>query len=58
MGEKFTPRDAVGRSSVVVSGVPGDEFKVKTEWVREGAVCVNFSTEKVGKGFHEVGTQG
>lgn len=47
MGENFTLRDALGRSSVVVSGVPGEGFKVKTEWIREGAVCVNFSTEKV-----------
>ena len=47
MGEDFTLKDALGRSSVVISGVPGEKFKVKTEEVKEGAVCVNFSTEKV-----------
>lgn len=46
MGDGFTLRDALRASSVVVSGVPGEAFKIRTEWVREGAVCVNFSTEK------------
>ena len=34
-------------SEVVISGVPGDSFKVPTDLVREGAVCINFSSEKV-----------
>lgn len=34
-------------SDVVISGVPGDKFKVPTRLVREGAVCINFSSEKV-----------
>lgn len=34
-------------SEVVISGVPGDTYKVPTELVREGAVCINFSSEKV-----------
>lgn len=34
-------------SEVVVSGVPGEGFKVPTGLVREGAVCVNFSSDKV-----------
>ena len=34
-------------SEVVISGVPGDNFKVPTNLVREGAVCINFSSGKV-----------
>jgi methylenetetrahydrofolate dehydrogenase (NAD+) len=31
---------------VVISGVPGEKFKVPTELIRDGAVCVNFSSER------------
>lgn len=34
-------------SEVVISGVPGEVFKVPTNMIREGAVCINFSSEKV-----------
>ena len=34
-------------SDVVISGVPGRSFKIPTEKLKEGAVCINFSTEKV-----------
>lgn len=34
-------------SDVVISGVPGEQFKVPTDQIREGAVCINFSSEKV-----------
>ena len=34
-------------SDVVISGVPGDAFKVPTNLIREGAVCIDFSSEKV-----------
>ena len=34
-------------SDVVISGVPGESFKVPTILLREGAVCINFSSEKV-----------
>ena len=34
-------------SEVVISGVPGTEYKVPTELLREGAVCINFSSDKV-----------
>jgi methylenetetrahydrofolate dehydrogenase (NAD+) len=33
-------------SDVVISGVPGDQFKVPVELVRDGAVCINFSSDK------------
>lgn len=34
-------------SDVVISGVPGEEFKFPVELLRDGAVCINFSSEKV-----------
>ncbi|KAK4635188.1 Methylenetetrahydrofolate dehydrogenase [NAD(+)] [Fulvia fulva] len=44
--EGWTLKDCLAISEVVISGVPGDKFKVPTEVVREGAVCINFSSEK------------
>ena len=38
--------DCLRLSDVVISGVPGDSFKIPTKSLREGAVCINFSTEK------------
>ena len=39
-------RDCLPLSDVVISGVPDDKFKVPTELMRDGAVCINFSSEK------------
>ena len=39
--------DCVPHSDVVICGVPGDAFMLPTKLIREGAVCINFSTEKV-----------
>ncbi|KAF2674220.1 NAD(P)-binding protein [Microthyrium microscopicum] len=33
-------------SDVVISGVPGDKYKVPVKLLRNGAVCINFSSEK------------
>ncbi|KAI7099564.1 methylenetetrahydrofolate dehydrogenase, partial [Hortaea werneckii] len=33
-------------SDVVISGVPGESYKVPTSLIREGAACINFSSEK------------
>ena len=38
--------DVLPLSDVVISGVPGEGFSVPVERLREGAVCVNFSSEK------------
>ncbi len=43
--------DCVPISDFVISGVPGESFKLPSKLLRKGAVCVNFSTEKVGKTF-------
>ncbi|KAJ5290991.1 methylenetetrahydrofolate dehydrogenase [Penicillium angulare] len=39
-------KDVVPLCDVVISGVPGDKYKFDTSLLREGAVCVNFSSEK------------
>jgi methylenetetrahydrofolate dehydrogenase (NAD+) len=45
--EGKTMNDVVPLCDVVISGVPGEKFKFDTSLLREGAVCVNFSSEKV-----------
>ena len=37
-------KDVLPLSDVVIGGVPTEGFKVPTELLREGAVCINFST--------------
>ncbi|KAB8238511.1 hypothetical protein ETB97_001089 [Aspergillus alliaceus] len=44
--EGKTLKDVVPLCDVVISGVPGDKYKFDTSLLREGAVCVNFSSEK------------
>lgn len=44
--EGFTIRDCLPVSDVVISGVPGDKYKIDLDLVRDGAVCINFSSEK------------
>jgi len=36
----------LGMSDVVISGVPGKNYKVDPKLIRDGAVCINFSSEK------------
>ncbi|KAI9717866.1 MAG: hypothetical protein M1812_004393 [Candelaria pacifica] len=38
--------DCVPLSDVVISGVPGENFQFPIHLLREGAVCINFSTNK------------
>ena len=45
--EGWTLNDCLPISEVVISGVPGNGFKVPTEQIRDGAVCINCSSEKV-----------
>ena len=45
--EDWSLKDCIPVSDIVISGVPGESFKFPTELLREGAVCINFSTEKV-----------
>lgn len=43
----WTLENCLPLSDVVISGVPTEKFKVPMELVRDGAVCINFSSEKV-----------
>jgi methylenetetrahydrofolate dehydrogenase (NAD+) len=45
----WTIKDCLPISDVVISGVPGEKFKVPVKLIRDGAVCINFSSEKVGR---------
>lgn len=45
--EGWTLEDALPHCDVVISGVPGDSFKVDNKLLRQGAVCINFSSQKV-----------
>lgn len=45
--EGWTLKDAAPHCDVVISGVPGDSYKVDTNLLRPGAVCINFSSQKV-----------
>jgi len=38
--------DILPLSDVVITGVPSPSYKVPSNLVREGAVCINFSTHK------------
>lgn len=45
--EGWALKDVAPLCDVVIAGVPGDKYKFDTSLLREGAVCVNFSSEKV-----------
>jgi methylenetetrahydrofolate dehydrogenase (NAD+) len=45
--EGWTIKESLPLSDVVISGVPGDAFKVPLDLLRQGAVCINFSSERV-----------
>lgn len=42
----WTPENCLPLSDVVISGVPGDKYKVPVNLLRDGAVCINFSSER------------
>lgn len=41
-----TLEDVVPRSDVVITGVPNAEYKFPVKLLKQGAVCINFSSEK------------
>lgn len=47
MPKSWTVKDAAPLCDVVITGVPGDGYKFDTSLLRDGAVCINFSSEKV-----------
>ncbi|CBQ72981.1 related to MTD1-methylenetetrahydrofolate dehydrogenase (NAD+) [Sporisorium reilianum SRZ2] len=42
----MSAEECIRASDVVISGVPSANYKIETEWIKRGAVCVNFSSEK------------
>ncbi|KAG6813041.1 hypothetical protein H0H92_014576 [Tricholoma furcatifolium] len=42
----LTLQECLAQSDVVISAVPSTSYKVKTEWLKDGCVCVNIATEK------------
>ncbi|KAK7470294.1 Methylenetetrahydrofolate dehydrogenase [NAD(+)], variant 2 [Stygiomarasmius scandens] len=44
--ESTTLQSCLALSDVVISAVPNKDFKIKTEWLKDGCVCVNVAAEK------------
>jgi methylenetetrahydrofolate dehydrogenase (NAD+) len=44
--EGLTLNECLPLSDVIISGVPGPDYKVPLELVRDGAVCINFSSDR------------
>ena len=42
----WTLENCLPLSDVVISGVPGDKYKVPLEKMKDGAMCINFSSER------------
>lgn len=42
----LTLEECLAISDVVISAVPSTSFKVKTEWLKDGCVCLNVAAEK------------
>ncbi|KAG8530831.1 uncharacterized protein KY384_004188 [Bacidia gigantensis] len=42
----WTLQECLRTSDVVIGGVPGKSFKIPTDQLKDGVVCINFSTEK------------
>ncbi|KAH7905840.1 hypothetical protein BJ138DRAFT_1175102 [Hygrophoropsis aurantiaca] len=42
----LTLQECLALSDVVISAVPSAEYKVKTEWLKEGCVCLNVAADK------------
>ena len=43
---KLSLQDCLSSSDVVIAGVPSKEYKVKSEWLRDGVIAINVSSEK------------
>jgi methylenetetrahydrofolate dehydrogenase (NAD+) len=39
-------KDCLPLSDVVIGGVPGPQYKIPLQLVRDGAVCINFSSDR------------
>jgi len=43
---KFSLQECLALSDVVVSAVPSASYKVKTDWLKDGCVCLNVAADK------------
>jgi len=43
---KFTLQQCLALSDVVISAVPSPSYKVRTEWLKDGCLCVNVAADK------------
>lgn len=39
-------QECLGMSDVVISAVPNAEYKIKTEWLKDGCFCLNVAADK------------
>ncbi|CCE64344.1 hypothetical protein TPHA_0H01380 [Tetrapisispora phaffii CBS 4417] len=39
-------KDISGEADVIITGVPSETYKFPTEYIKDGAVCINFSSSK------------
>lgn len=42
----FTLQECLALSDVVISAVPSPNYKVKTEWLKDGCLCLNVAAHK------------
>ncbi len=42
----LSAEECIRAADVVIAGVPSANYKIETDWIKPGAVCVNFSSEK------------
>lgn len=42
----LTLQECLAQSDVVVSAVPSPTYKVKTEWLKDGCICLNVAADK------------
>jgi methylenetetrahydrofolate dehydrogenase (NAD+) len=42
----LTLQECLAISDVVISAVPSATYKVKTEWLKDGCICVNVASDK------------
>ena len=42
----LTLQECLAISDVVISAVPSAAYKVKTEWLKDGCICVNVAADK------------
>lgn len=42
----LTLQECLAISDIVISAVPSAAYKVKTEWLKDGCICVNVAADK------------